>query len=70
MANINNQKKRTEVLRTDPDFKKFVQDLSRFKSQQEKKDIKCSRITKAIFNQYNKYPELLEEIKTFKLEKK
>lgn len=70
MANFRLQKKRTEVIRADPDFKKFVQDLSRFKSAQEKTDIKCSRITKAIFNQYNKYPELLEEIKTFKLEKK
>ena len=65
MANMN--LKRTEVLRTDPDFKKFVQDLSRFKSNQEKIDIKPSRITRAIFNQYNKYPNLLEEIKMSKL---
>ena len=67
MANFNLMKKRTEVLRTDPEFKKFVQDLSRFKSNQEKTDIKPSRITRAMFNQYNKYPNLLEEIKISKL---
>ena len=54
-------------MRTDSDFKKFVQDLSRFKSAQENKDIKPSRITKAIYKQYNKYPELLKEIKFRKL---
>jgi hypothetical protein len=61
MANMN--RKRSEVMRTDSDFKKFVQNLSRFKSAQENKDIKPSRITKAMFRQYNKYPELLKEIK-------
>ena len=70
MANMKLFPKRTEVMRTDPEFKKFVQDLSRFKSNQEKTDIKCPRITKAILNQYNKYPELLEEIKKFNLETK
>jgi len=54
-------------MRADADFKKFVQELSRMKSAQENKDIKSSRITKAIFNQYNKYPELLNEIKLRKL---
>jgi len=67
MANMN--KLRTDVLRTDPAFKKWVQDLCRFKSNQEKEDIKPSRITQAIFNQYNKYPSLLEEIKKSKLGK-
>jgi len=61
MANLN--RKRTEVIRTAPEFKKFVQELSRFKSNQENKDIKSARITKAMFNQYNKYPELIKEIK-------
>ena len=65
MANMN--RKRTEVLRTDPDFKKLVQELSRSKSVQENMDIKPSRITKAIYNQYNKYPELINEIKLTKL---
>ncbi len=65
MANMN--LKRSEVLRTDADFKKFVQDLSRYKSNQEGVDIKPSRITKAMFNQYTKYPELIREIKLKKL---
>lgn len=67
MADIN--KKKTNTLRTDPEFKRFVMELSRFKSHQEKEDIKSSRITQAIYNQYLKYPELLTEIKTNKLGK-
>ena len=67
MAKYN--RKKTEVLRTDPDFKKFVNDLKRFKSQQEREDINSSRITQAIFNQYKKYPNLLDEIKKSKLGK-
>lgn len=65
MANMN--KKRTDIIRTDPDFKKWVEDLSRQKSVQEKDKITPSRITKAIFNQYQKYPDLLTEIKLTKL---
>ena len=67
MANFKLQKKRTEVLRTDPEFKRLVQELSRTKSAQEQIDIKSARITKAMFNQYNKYPELITEIKKSKL---
>jgi len=67
LANLNLIPKRSVVMRADADFKKFVQELSRMKSAQENKDIKSSRITKAIFNQYNKYPELLNEIKLRKL---
>jgi hypothetical protein len=67
MANFNLINKRSQVLRTDPNFKKFVQELSRLKSAQENKDIKPSRITRAIYNQYNKYPELLNEIKFTRL---
>ena len=67
MANLSLIPKRSVVMRADADFKKFVQELSRMKSAQENKDIKSSRITKAIFNQYNKYPELLNEIKLRKL---
>ena len=62
-------KKRTQVLRSDPDFKKFVDDLSRIKAAQEKEDIKPARITQAIFKQYQKYPELLKEINLSKLGK-
>jgi len=62
MANM--QLKRTETMRVDAEFKKYIQSLSRFKSNQEKADIKCPRITKAMFNQFMKYPELEREIKT------
>jgi len=67
MAKIN--KKRTEPLRTDPEFKKFVLELSRFKTNQEKEEVKSSRITQAMYNQYLKYPNLLDEIKKSKLGK-
>jgi len=62
-------KKKTTPLRSCPEFKDFILKLSRFKSQQENADIKSSRITEAIYNQYNKYPELMEEIKKSKLGK-
>jgi hypothetical protein len=62
-------KKKTEVIRSCPEFRDFVQKLSRLKSQQENTDIRASRITEAIYNQYNKYPNLLEEIKKSKLGK-
>ena len=67
MANMS--RKRSEVMRSCPEFKELVQDLCRIKSQQERTDIKPSRITEAIFNQYNKYPQLLNEIKKTKLGK-
>jgi len=67
MADIN--KKRTELIRVDPKFKKWIEDLSRFKAFQEKDKITPSRITEAIYNQYNKYPNLLNEIKVSKLGK-
>ena len=62
-------KKKSTPLRSCPEFKEFILKLSRFKSQQENADIKSSRITEAIYKQYNKYPELLEEIKKSKLGK-
>ena len=61
--------KRTGGIRVDPDFKKFVDDLSMFKANQEKIRITPSRITQAMYNQYIKYPNLLEEIKKAKLGK-
>jgi len=67
MSNV--YKKRTVTCRVDPEFKKFIDDLSRFKANQEKEEIKPSRITQAIFNQYKKYPNLLEEMKISKLGK-
>lgn len=67
MADMN--KKRTELIRVDPKFKKWVEDLGRLKSFQEKDRITPSRITEAIYKQYNKYPNLLNEIKISKLGK-
>lgn len=62
-------KVRTDTLRTDPEFKRFVQEMARYKSDQENEDIKASRITQAMFNQYKKYPSLVDEIKMSKLGK-
>jgi len=67
MAKMNG--KRTKVVRADPEFKKFVDELCREKSFKEKDKITPSRITEAMFNQYNKYPELLNELKKSKLGK-
>ena len=67
MADIT--KRRTELIRVDPKFKKWIEDLSRYKAFQEKDKITPSRITEAIYNQYNKYPNLLNEIKISKLGK-
>jgi len=63
------RRKRTGIIRADPEFKKWVDDLSRKKSFQEKDKITASRITEAIYKQYAKYPELIEEINRSKLGK-
>jgi len=68
MANMNRE--RTEVIRVPSEFKKWIQDLRRFKSEQEKADIKTSRIAKAMLNQYKKYPNLVNEIRFSKLSEK
>lgn len=65
MANMS--RKRTEVVRADPEFKKFVDEMCKLKSFQENDKITSSRITKAIYNQYSKYPELLNELRKRKL---
>jgi len=66
MADIN--RKRTVVGRLDGDFKKWVEEQSRFKSFQEKEKISPARITQAIFNLRKKYP-IDEELKLSKLGK-
>lgn len=61
-------KKKTETgLRIDPDFKKWVEDVSRVKAAQEKDAVTPARITQAMYKQYLKYPNLLDEIKRTKL---
>jgi len=59
--------KKTDTLRADPEFKRWVESLSRMKAAQENEKITPSRITQAIYKQYLKYPELQEEIKKAKL---
>ena len=53
---------RTEVLRTDPQFKDMVKNIQAKKFLTEKRLVKSSRITLAMFNQYSKYPELMREL--------
>ena len=65
MANMN--KKRTTLLRVDPDFKEWIEETCRLKSYQEKDKITPSRITKAMYNQWKKYPMLEVELKKSKL---
>jgi len=67
MAKLN--KKRTETIRSDPDFVKWVKEMSRLKSFQEKDEIKPSRITQALYRQIQKYPIITSEIKNTKLGK-
>ena len=56
------RKRRTEVVRTDPKFKEMIKDIQAKKFMQDKRMVKSSRITLAICNQYNKYPELMREL--------
>ena len=65
---MNINKKRTDIVRVDPEFKKWIDDTCRFKSYQEKDKISPSRITQAIYNLRKKYP-IDEEIKVAKLGK-
>ena len=66
MANRN--LKRSEILRVDPEFKKWIDEQARIKSVQENCDIKPTRLTQAIFNLRFKYP-IDEELKLSKLGK-
>ena len=66
MANMN--RKKSVIMRVDPEFKKWLDDEARFKSNQEKCDIKPTRLTQAIFNLRFKYP-LDDELKLSRLGK-
>lgn len=55
-------KYRTEVVRTDPKFKDLIKSIQAKKFNTDKRMIKSSRITLAMFNQYLKYPELMREL--------
>ena len=56
------KKHRTEVVRTDPKFREMIKSIQAKKFTQEKRMVKSSRITLAMFNQYSKYPELMREL--------
>ena len=60
-------KNRSEVMRTNPQFKKLVSDLQMKKLIKEKRITSTSRITLAICNQYLKYPELIKELEKTEL---
>ncbi len=60
-------KNRTEVMRVDPNLKKFIEDMQMKKLMKDKKLTKTSRITRAIFNQYQKYPDLIKELEKAEL---
>ena len=62
-------RKKTELARVDPDFNRFIKNLCFEKSAQEREPIMSSRITQAMYKQYLKYPDLLNEIKRTKLGK-
>jgi len=66
MANMN--KKRTEPIRSDPNYAEWIKELSRLKTFQEKQPITPARLTQAIFNLRKKYP-IDDEIKLAKLGK-
>ena len=51
------------VVKCPREVRDWVNDVARFKSMQEKQTIPQQRIMRAMFNQYKKYPELLDEIK-------
>jgi len=55
-------KYKTEVLRTDPQFKEMIRKIQEKKFVQDKRLVKSSRITLAILNQYKKYPDLYTEL--------
>jgi len=66
MARMN--RKGTLTGRQDPEFKKWIDDMCRFKTYQEKESINASRITQAIYNLRKKYP-IDEELRKSKLGK-
>jgi len=54
--------KKTQPVRSHPSFVAMVKTLQAKKLLQEKRFVKSSRITLAMFNQYNKYPYLMKEL--------
>ena len=63
-------KNRTKVMRVDPLMKQFLEEMQMKKLVKEKRITPMSRITLAMFNQYNKYPKLKKELENSDLRKK
>ena len=57
-----NPKNRSTIIRTDKEFANMIKQIQAKKLAQQKRFVKSSRITKAILNQYKKYPQLFEEL--------
>ena len=51
-------KPNTATIRSDPEFKKIIDETLK----RQDRSVKTSRVTKAIANQYKKYPQLLREL--------
>jgi len=60
MANVN--RKRTVPTRTDPRFADLIKEVQAKNLKEKKKFVKSARVTKAMYNQYMKYPELMKEL--------
>ena len=54
-------KRNKPVMRVDPDFDKFVKQILG-KNLMKGNRIKTARVTKAMFNQYMKYPNVKKEL--------
>lgn len=55
-------KRKTGILRVNMDFSDLIKEIKFKKQSEQKREIKSSRITQAMFNQYKKYPNLLKEL--------
>ena len=54
-------KYRTDPMRTDPELRRIV-NLVISNNRRKNKEVKTSRVTKAMANQYKKYPLILKEL--------
>jgi len=66
MANMNN-KKRTEIMRVDEEFRKIVMEALK-KQASRNPNIRVPRITKAMARQYMKYPLIRKELEDSRLD--
>lgn len=55
-------KRNTTPIRSDPNFKRFVQAMKFKKQKQLNKEVNEGRITLAMYRQYQKNPRLIKEL--------